>query len=197
MQPVILYFSPDLHVFLLPQQRGAAVPFPLVECAPVKHPVEALGVPHTEVDAVTVNGHGVTLDHRLWGGERVHVYSRLDLPADSPLAQLLPPVRPALPRPPRFVLDTHLGRLAAHLRLFGFDTLYRNDYADDLLAAIAAADCVIDFTLPDGTLRHLDIAAARGVAAVIGTTGLDGQQKARVAEAKDRPPTDAPPDRDS
>ena len=59
---------------------------------------------------------------------------------------------------------------------------------DDAEAAIAAADCVIDFTLPDGTLRHLDIAAARGVAAVIGTTGLDGQQKARVAEAAERVP---------
>ncbi|MEZ4719405.1 MAG: Mut7-C RNAse domain-containing protein [Caldilineaceae bacterium] len=154
MQPVTLHFSPDLHVFLLPQQRGAAVPFPLVECAPVKHPVEALGVPHTEVDAVTVNGHGVTLDHRLWGGERVHVYSRLDLGADSPLAHLLPPVRPALPRPPRFVLDTHLGRLAAHLRLFGFDTLYRNDYDDDLLAAIAAAEQRVLLTRDRGLLKR-------------------------------------------
>lgn len=32
------------------------------------------------------------------------------------------------------------GRLAAYLRLPGFDTLYRNDYADDELARIAAED---------------------------------------------------------
>ncbi len=59
---------------------------------------------------------------------------------------------------------------------------------DDAEAAISAADCVIDFTLPDGTLRHLELAAERGVAMVIGTTGLDERQKARVAEAATRIP---------
>ena len=37
----------------------------------------------------------------------------------------------------RFILDNHLGKLAASLRMLGFDTLYRNDYQDDELAAIA------------------------------------------------------------
>jgi hypothetical protein len=36
------------------------------------------------------------------------------------------------------VLDTHLGRLAAYLRMFGFDTLYRNDFDDPELANISA-----------------------------------------------------------
>ncbi len=35
---------------------------------------------------------------------------------------------------PRFILDVHLGKLAAYLRMLGFDTLYRNDAADEALA---------------------------------------------------------------
>jgi len=59
---------------------------------------------------------------------------------------------------------------------------------DDAEAAIAAADCVIDFTLPEGTLRHLDFAAERGAAMVIGTTGFDEGQKGRIAEQARRCP---------
>ncbi|HAL55778.1 MAG TPA: hypothetical protein DCP63_04695 [Bacteroidetes bacterium] len=38
---------------------------------------------------------------------------------------------------PRFILDVHLGKLAYHLRMLGFDTLYRNDWGDRDLLAIA------------------------------------------------------------
>lgn len=149
MQTVTLTFSPDLYTFVLPTQRGVAVPFPLVEIAPVKHPIEALGVPHTEVDAIVVNGHGVTLEHRLFGGEQIHVYSILDYPARP-----LTPLRAATPCPPRFVLDAHLGRLAGYLRLFGFDTLYRNDFDDDRLAAISAAEERVLLTRDRGLLKR-------------------------------------------
>ncbi len=54
---------------------------------------------------------------------------------------------------------------------------------DDVDAAVSAADCVIDFTLPVGTLVHLDAAQRHGKAMVIGTTGFDTAQKARIAEA--------------
>jgi uncharacterized protein with PIN domain len=37
---------------------------------------------------------------------------------------------------PRFILDNHLGKLAAYLRMFGFDAAYRNDYQDDELAQV-------------------------------------------------------------
>lgn len=46
----------------------------------------------------------------------------------------------------RAVLDNHLGRLAAYLRMLGFDTLYRNDYSDEELAALLAEDSRILLT---------------------------------------------------
>jgi len=54
---------------------------------------------------------------------------------------------------------------------------------DDARAAIAAADCVIDFTRPEGTLAHLAIARELGKAMVIGTTGFSAQEKSLIADA--------------
>ncbi len=52
----------------------------------------------------------------------------------------------------------------------------------DLDAALAVSDCLIDFTRPEGTLRHMDACARHRCALVIGTTGFDASGKARIAE---------------
>ncbi|NMG74787.1 4-hydroxy-tetrahydrodipicolinate reductase [Aromatoleum diolicum] len=54
---------------------------------------------------------------------------------------------------------------------------------DDPRAAIAAADCVIDFTRPEGTLVHLDIARELGKSMVIGTTGFTAGEKEAIFTA--------------
>ncbi|MDR2637879.1 MAG: 4-hydroxy-tetrahydrodipicolinate reductase [Zoogloeaceae bacterium] len=59
---------------------------------------------------------------------------------------------------------------------------------DDVAAGLVACDCLIDFTRPAGTLAHLALAEAAGVAMVIGTTGFDAAGKARIAEAAKRIP---------
>ena len=52
---------------------------------------------------------------------------------------------------------------------------------DDLHAGLQGADVLIDFTRPEGTLTHLQVCAALGVKAVVGTTGFSGEQKADIA----------------
>jgi len=52
----------------------------------------------------------------------------------------------------------------------------------DVDAVVGVADVLIDFTRPAGTLAHLAACARAGVAAVVGTTGLDEAGKAEVAE---------------
>jgi len=59
---------------------------------------------------------------------------------------------------------------------------------DDARQAIATADCVIDFTRPEGTLEHLALAKELGKAAVIGTTGFDAAGKAAIAKAAESIP---------
>jgi 4-hydroxy-tetrahydrodipicolinate reductase len=52
----------------------------------------------------------------------------------------------------------------------------------DVDAGLREADVLIDFTRPEGTLAHLAACARSGVAAVVGTTGLDAAQKAELGE---------------
>ncbi|QQE06503.1 4-hydroxy-tetrahydrodipicolinate reductase [Cupriavidus sp. ISTL7] len=53
----------------------------------------------------------------------------------------------------------------------------------DIEAALSGADCLIDFTRPEGTLAHVQVARRLGVKMVIGTTGFDEAGKAALAEA--------------
>jgi len=58
----------------------------------------------------------------------------------------------------------------------------------DVDAAARAADVLIDFTRPEGTLAHLDVCAVHGTGAVVGTTGLSAAQKERLAAVAKRIP---------
>ncbi len=124
-------FHGALERFLAPAHRGRAV---WVECASVasaKHQIEALGIPHTEVGLLLINGQAGSLKQRLREGDQVVVHPAMAIardekrPGDLPIA------------PPRFVADAHLGALARRLRMAGFDTLYDNAYADPALAELA------------------------------------------------------------
>lgn len=65
---------------------------------------------------------------------------------------------------------------------------------DDFEAALSSGvDCLIDFTRPEGTLAHLQACRRHGVAAVIGTTGFETEQKQLIQEiSRDIPITFAP-----
>jgi 4-hydroxy-tetrahydrodipicolinate reductase len=54
---------------------------------------------------------------------------------------------------------------------------------DDPAALTDAFDVLIDFTRPEGTLRHLEICRSAGRAMVIGTTGFTDEQKPRIRDA--------------
>ena len=54
---------------------------------------------------------------------------------------------------------------------------------DDIDAALAQADCLIDFTRPQATLAHLDVCRRRGVHLVIGTTGFTTEGKLAIQDA--------------
>jgi uncharacterized protein len=143
-------FYEELNDFLAPGRRKRAFPLEIDRGRSVKDAIESAGVPHTEVDLVLVDGVSVGFDHVLRGGERVAVYpvfERLDI---APLVHL----RPAPLRETRFVLDTHLGKLARHLRLAGFDSAWENDYADDEIVAISVAQKRVVLTRDKGVLMR-------------------------------------------
>jgi 4-hydroxy-tetrahydrodipicolinate reductase len=56
----------------------------------------------------------------------------------------------------------------------------------DLAAGLANAEFLIDFTRPEGTLKHLEYCAAHGIKLIIGTTGFDEAGKAAIAAAAEK-----------
>jgi uncharacterized protein len=119
----------------------------------VKDAIESLGVPHTEVDLILVDGRSVDFAHLLRGGERVAVYPMFEALDISPLVRL----RPAPLRDPRFVADVHLGKLTRHLRMAGFDTLYADRWDDDEIVRISRVQKRTILTRDKAMLRRGDV----------------------------------------
>ncbi|MCQ4345962.1 Mut7-C ubiquitin/RNAse domain-containing protein [Pseudomonas stutzeri] len=129
-------FYEELNDFLPAERRCRAFACECARAATVKHMIEALGVPHTEVELVLVNGESVDFARRVEEGDRVAVYPRFESLDIGPLLK----VRARPLRVLRFVADAHLGGLARLLRMSGFDTLYDNRFEDAQIAALAAAE---------------------------------------------------------
>ena len=143
-------FYAELNDFLPVARRQVTFPHPFDHRASVKDMIESLGVPHTEIDLILVDDQPVDFSYIVQDGDRIGVYPMFEAFDISPVARL----RPQPLRQPKFVLDTHLGKLANYLRRLGFDTLYRNDYADDELARISAGEKRILLTKDRGLLKR-------------------------------------------
>lgn len=142
-------FYEELNDFLKPEQRQQTVVYRFAGRPGIKDPIEALGVPHVEVELIVVNGESVGFDYRLKDGDRVAVYPVFESIDVTPAVKL----REKPLRKIAFVVDVNLGRLARLLRLLGFDVLFSNAYADDEIAAISEAQGRIVLTR-DRRLLH-------------------------------------------
>lgn len=150
MQRITLRFYAELNDFLPPAQRYQPLDFQFHVAPTVKDVIESFGVPHTEVDLVLVNGESVDFTYRPRDGDRIAVYPVFESIDISPIAR----VRPKPLRSVRFVCDSHLGRLAAYLRMLGFDTVWNPKLQDRELAEIAQKEHRILLTRDRGLLMR-------------------------------------------
>ncbi len=164
------FFGP-LKDFLLPQRRNRRF-FHAVKGNPsIKDTIEALGVPHPEVEKTVVNGRRVTFSYQLRAGDKIAVY---------PQGTIRKKQRP------KFILDVHLGKLVRHLRLLGFDSTYRSDLADAEIVHLAQEEGRIILTrdiclLKNGRVKQgywvRSILPAKQIAEVIKKFALIGRLK--------------------
>lgn len=144
-------FYAELNDFLPPSRQHVTFVHGFELGGSVKDMIEALGVPHPEVALILVNGQPVDFSRKVQDGDMISVYPlwhSLEVVGDARV-----PDAPNLPQP-RFVLDTHLGRLAAYLRMLGFDTLYHNDSCDEDLAQTSSREDRILLTRDRGLLKR-------------------------------------------
>lgn len=115
----------------------------------VKDLVESIGVPHVEVFLILADSLPVKFDYRPANGTLISCYPKFTSLPVSAIA-----LRPDFEKPPRFILDVHLGRLAAYLRFCGIDTLYDKSFTDNQILDISQADGRIILTRDKGILRN-------------------------------------------
>lgn len=116
----------------------------------VKDVIESLGIPHTEVDLILLNGESVSFDAHLSDGDRLSVYPRFESLDIRPLQRL----RPEPLREIRFIVDVHLGKLARYLRMLGFDTLYDLALGDEQIIEKSLHEERIILTRDLGILKN-------------------------------------------
>jgi uncharacterized protein with PIN domain len=135
-------FDGELNDFLPPERRNTEFEYLAGATDTVKHIVESLGVPHTEIERIQADGQVVPLSWQPVEGQHLHV---------------LPHILQELPHGARFVLDGHLGRLAGYLRMLGFDVWY-DRFADDVrLATIAKEEQRVLLTRDVGLLKRREV----------------------------------------
>jgi uncharacterized protein with PIN domain len=136
MHQAYFQFYDELNFFLSRRNKHVTITHAFDWRGSIKDMIESLGVPHAEIELIVVNGESVNFDYIVLPDDHIQVYPRYD---STTLTHKMRLRAPLLCRP-SFVLDQHLGRLAAYLRMMGFDTLYRNDYHDEELAAVSHAE---------------------------------------------------------
>ncbi|GAB3164275.1 Mut7-C RNAse domain-containing protein [Telluribacter humicola] len=146
-------FFGSLNDFLSASKKNGWIAYTYHEKPAIKDAIEAIGVPHPEVDVILVNGTPAQLLDPLQPDAEIEVYP-LHHTTTWPSGYSL---RTAIPTPPAFVLDVHLGRLVKLLRMLGLDTLYENDYTDAAIAQIAQEQERIILTRDIGLLKHRSV----------------------------------------
>src|SRR4051794_15879364 len=118
-------FHSELCSFLPRERRDTAFDYDCARAATLKQAIESLGVPHTEVGRIEVNGEPATIARAVRDADKVEVFPHAPgaAPFEEPLA---------------FIADAHLGGLARMLRMLGFDTVYDHGLDDPEIVSRAA-----------------------------------------------------------
>ena len=155
-------FYAELNDFLPEGSQSLTLPYLFQGNPAIKDSLEALGVPHTEVDLILVNGESVEFRYLLQDGDNASVFPVFRTIDIEPVQNVRPHSLPET----RFVIDNHLGRLASYLRMMGFDSLYKNDYQDDELARTSHSEGRILLTRDRGLLKRSEVVYGYYVRAV-------------------------------
>jgi uncharacterized protein with PIN domain len=123
----------ELNDFLPPHQGFVTFPLSVPDNTLLKDLASKIGIPSGLIDLILVNNKPVCFSYRLEENDRVAFYPVFENFDISSVTK----VRGHPLRQPKFILDVHLGKLAHHLRMFGFDTLYQNNWTKESCITIS------------------------------------------------------------
>jgi len=150
MSTAYFRFYEELNDFLPQEKRKKLFPYEFNGTPSIKDAIEAIGVPHVEIDLILVNSLSVDFSYKLKNADSVSVYpvfESFDIASVTHLREK--PLRDL-----KFVADVHLGKLTKYLRLYGFDTYYRTDLNDEEIIDLAGSDKRVILTKDKGLLKN-------------------------------------------
>ncbi len=145
-----LRFYEELNDFLPEKRKKVRFQVKYEQKQSVKDAIESLGIPHTEIDLILVNGQSVPFNYHILPDDQISVYPIFESLDISQITHL----RNEPLRNPSFILDVHLGKLAKYMRMTGFDTLYENWFDDNEIVEISVRENRIILTRDVGLLKH-------------------------------------------
>ena len=146
-------FYEELNDLLPRHRRGGDFQVIFKEERSVKDMIESLGVPHTEVDLILVNGQPQVFSYRLQDGDRVSVYPVFESINIEGATRL----RPKPLRKTRFVADIHLGDIVKYMRLLGFDVYTHSAMTTRELIDMSIKEKRIILTKSKSLLKFKDV----------------------------------------
>ncbi len=150
VRTAFFHFHQELNDFLMPSQKQTSFAYAFSGHPSIKDTIEAIGIPHTEVDLILIDGRSVDFTFQMQGGESIAVYPVFEPLDISDLVHL----RDKPLRITKFIVDVNLGKLAQKLRLLGFDGLYKNDLLDKEIVDISLQQRRIILTRDKGILKN-------------------------------------------
>jgi uncharacterized protein with PIN domain/molybdopterin converting factor small subunit len=150
---IYLRFYEELNDFLPEEKWKVKFEHTYIDKASVKDMIESLGVPHSEIDLILVNGRSVDFNYLINDGDEISVYPVFESIDISNIQHL----RAKPLREPKFILDVHLGKLTKYLRMLGIDSEYKSSYSKDELIKISLKENRTILSKDRNLLKHNEI----------------------------------------
>lgn len=153
IQTATFHFFESLNDFLPVKNKNTPVVYSFTGNPSIKDAIEAIGIPHTEVDVILSAGLPVSFENQLIPNSTFEIYSfEHNFPGHANYS-----VTPPLPADIKFIADVHLGKLANAMRTIGIDTYYDTKSTDKQIAEIAFNQERVVLTRDVGLLKHKTI----------------------------------------
>ena len=153
MPKAIFRFYEELNDFLPEAKKKTDFGAEFKGKRSIKDMIESLGVPHTEIDLVLVNGKSVDFRYILQDQDRVSVYPVFESFNIEGITHL----REIPLRKTKFVADNNLGDIVKYLRVLGFDVYYDTSLSQREIIEISKKEKRIILTKSKGLLKFKEV----------------------------------------
>jgi hypothetical protein len=156
MSKAIFRFYEELNDFLPKRRRKTDFRVDFKRRRSVKDMIEALGVPHTEIDLILVNGKSVDFAYVPKDVDRISVYPVFESLNIENVTRL----RKVPLRKTKFIADIHLGDIVKYMRALGFDVFFNPSFSSRKIIDISKMENRIILTKSRRLLKFKEVTHA-------------------------------------